>query len=103
MNPDGVSRGNWRFDTNGMNLNRFWTNPCPEKHPAIKAVKDAIIDEHHRGRLMMYVDFHAHMSKRGCFVFGNSVEDIDMQVEAKLIPKLMALNSVNFDFRISSF
>jgi len=49
------------------------------------------------------MDFHAHCSKRGCFVFGNQHEDISMLTEAKLFPKLMSLNSVNFDFRRSVF
>ena len=30
----------------------------------------------------MYVDFHAHCTKRGCFIFGNTIQDQDMQYEA---------------------
>ena len=51
----------------------------------------------------MYVDFHAHCTKRGCFIFGNTLQDQDMQYEAMMIPKLMSLNSVNFDFRECNF
>ena len=29
LNVDGVYRGYFRLDTNGQNLNRFYTNPCP--------------------------------------------------------------------------
>ena len=49
------------------------------------------------------MDFHAHCSKRGCFIFGNTHDDVNSQAEAKLFPKLMSLNSVNFDFRSSCF
>ena len=37
LNPDGVSRGYGRFDTNGDNLNRKFDNS--EKYPAIHASK----------------------------------------------------------------
>jgi hypothetical protein len=46
----------------------------------------------------MYVDFHAHCTKRGCFIYGNTLSDPEKNLEAKIIPKLMSLNSVNFDF-----
>lgn len=46
----------------------------------------------------MFVDFHAHCSKRGCFVFGNSGLSKEAEYEAMIIPKLMSLNCPNFDF-----
>lgn len=49
------------------------------------------------------MDFHAHSTKRGCFIYGNSMNNHDEETEAKLFPKLMSLNSVNFDFKSSSF
>lgn len=36
-------------------------------------------------------------------MFGNSIEDEKKNIEALLLPKLMSLNSVNFDFIESSF
>ena len=69
LNPDGVSRGYWRFDTLGLNLNRYYKDPTPEAHPTILAAKKAIIAE--KSNLKLYVDFHAHCTKRGFFIFGN--------------------------------
>ena len=46
LNPDGVSRGYWRFDTMGVNLNRFYSDPKPELHPTIYAAKNAVVEEH---------------------------------------------------------
>ena len=51
----------------------------------------------------MYVDFHAHCTKRGCFIFGNTCAEPERQYEAMLIPKIMAMNCVNFDFRECNF
>jgi cytosolic carboxypeptidase protein 5 len=53
--------------------------------------------------LKMFMDFHAHTSKRGCFIYGNTLECVEQQTEAKMIPVLMSMNSVNFDFRSSCF
>jgi hypothetical protein len=44
----------------------------------------------------MYVDFHAHASKKGIFLFGNSLEG-EEQVENVLFARLMSLNCINFD------
>lgn len=103
LNPDGVSRGHWRFDIKGQNLNRKYNSSEVEKYPTILAAKQAVLNEHTSGNLKMFMDFHAHTSKRGCFIYGNTIECADQQAEAKMIPKLMSMNSVNFDFRSSSF
>ena len=104
LNPDGVTRGQWRFDTNGANLNRKYEDPTEEEHPAILACKNAVKEEHEKNNLKMYMDFHAHCSRRGCFIYGNSDEnDIEKSVESKMIPKLMSMNSVNFDMMASNF
>lgn len=49
------------------------------------------------------MDIHGHCNKKGFFVFGNSIADTDKCIEQMLIPKLMTLNSVNFDIKESSF
>lgn len=106
LNPDGVARGQWRFDTQGENLNRHYLEPTQELHPTIKAAKEAILKDFNESKngVKLFMDFHAHSTKRGCFVYGNNgTNGIDDDAEAKLLPKLMSYNSVNFDFRSSSF
>lgn len=74
LNPDGVERGYWRNDTQGLNLNRVYSDPDPVRHPTIYACKAAILHEHKKQRLYVYVDLHGHATKRGCFVFGNTIQ-----------------------------
>lgn len=80
----------------GVNLNRFYKEPSEDLHPTILAAKLAVLSS---PNLKLYVDFHAHCTKKGFFIFGNTLEDLDSQYEAMIIPKLMSMNSVNFDFR----
>jgi len=75
LNPDGVARGYWRNDTQGLNLNRQYADPDPILHPTIYAVKAAILHEYAQGKLFAYVDLHGHATKRGHFVFGNTMKD----------------------------
>ena len=50
----------------------------------------------------MYVDLHAHASKRACFMFGNNLQG-EQALKAMLLPKLISMNSLNFDFLECSF
>lgn len=100
VNLDGVARGQWRFDTNGQNLNRKFDTPSIQQEPTVLATKEAVLKE---DNLKMYMDFHAHKTKRGCFIYGNEHSDIEILTETKLLPKLMSLNSVNFDMNCTHF
>ena len=50
-----------------------------------------------------YVDLHGHASKRGCFVYANFLDNEDSYVSSILFPKLISLNSANFDFSACNF
>jgi hypothetical protein len=76
LNPDGVSRGYYRLDTNVQNLNRFYLDPDKNVQPTIWAAKKVVVQQAKEyDALKMYIDFHAHASKKGGFMFGNSLDD----------------------------
>jgi hypothetical protein len=98
LNPDGVFRGHCRMDQFGENLNRYYSNPQPGHHPSIFAAKTLIDFYAGQGKLSMYLDCHAHASKRGCFIYGNVMDSIEDQVQNQLLCRLIALNTPYFDY-----
>lgn len=97
LNPDGVYRGYYRLDTRAQNLNRYYLEPTPHGQPTILAAKAAILHALEHLDLEVYVDIHAHATKRGCFMFGNSLQG-QPQLTNMLLPRCVSLNSLNFDF-----
>ena len=101
LNPDGVSRGHFRVDQNGINLNRCYAYPSILDHPSIYAVK-AYIELVIPSQICFYIDLHAHGSKKSCFVFGNYLS-LPQQSDNELFAKLLEINSQFFDYTESDF
>lgn len=59
--------------------------------------------ENGESELFMYIDIHGHASKRGIFIYGNHFDNTETKVDALLFPKLMSMNSANFDFPACNF
>jgi len=68
INPDGVSRGHWRMDANGENLNRFYNNPSKSHHPNVFYIRELAEKLSQNNLFFFYIDFHSHACKKGCFV-----------------------------------
>jgi hypothetical protein len=98
LNPDGVVDGNFRCDSLGYNLNRFYTDPSREKQPEIFGVKTFVIDMIKANLIHFCLDLHAHVNKQGSFMYGNSTSALKDQVQVCLFPKLLEYNCRYFDF-----
>lgn len=53
--------------------------------------------------LFMYIDFHAHASKKAGFMFGNYLSDTEKQADNITFAKLVAMNCLNFDISECNF
>lgn len=57
MNPDGVTRGNWRHNMNGVDLNRDWG---PFKQPETQAIeKEFRRFKTGDDKIVLFLDFHS--------------------------------------------
>lgn len=56
------------------------------------------IKQSQQSGIALYVDLHAHATKRGVFMYGNYFSDVEPAAESMLFPKLLSLNSPHLDF-----
>lgn len=104
INPDGVSEGNYRTDSQGNNLNRFYTSPDPKAQPEIFGIKNFLVTLIRSKRIDFCLDLHAHVNKQGAFIYGNSVAgDLKGQVDVCLFPKILSFHNETFDFDACNF
>lgn len=102
LNPDGVSRGHFRRDARGDDLNRhYWPELDAFAHPAQVALVSLVASA--SSRLAAVVDLHAHATKRGCFLFGNAPASPAHRVQTQLLAALIAAHSPHFDFDACEF
>ncbi|XP_066152852.1 cytosolic carboxypeptidase 6-like isoform X1 [Euwallacea fornicatus] len=98
LNPDGVFLGNYNSTVMGTNLNRSWHIANQWLHPTTKSVIDALIilDKSKDFQLDFVVDIHAHSGLTGCFVYGNTYEDVYRYERHILFPKLLATTADDY-------
>lgn len=80
-------------------------NSVPDTNDDITVCKcySGCSDVVNEGPLEYYVDLHGHASKRGCFVYANYLDNEESYVKSIMYPKLMSINSANFDFTGCNF
>lgn len=100
LNPDGVSRGHFRRDARGDDLNRhYWPRIDADAHPAQASLVSLVARASQNNALAAVIDLHAHATKRGCFLFGNyGRNSVKGRAQARLFPALLAARSTHFEF-----
>jgi hypothetical protein len=99
----GVYRGHFRMDQMGENLNRYYGRADPVKQPSIFAATSLIEHYASNKKLCFYLDLHAHASKRGCFIYGNVLDDVNDQIQNQLYCKLVSMNTAHFEYEACLF
>ncbi len=82
------------MDSYNQNLNRFYIDPDFLKQPSTFALKKLGQYFKLQDRLCFYMDLHAHPQKKGNFIYGNSIENVNEQIETQLYPKILSFNCV---------
>ncbi len=78
LNPDGVSRGYYRTDQLGVNLNRVYLDPSFRYHPSIYAIKSLIVFHHINNRTSKE---HDGLNFDGIFKLGYDSDDLEQENE----------------------
>jgi len=82
----------------------MYSEPSRREQPTIWATKIAITQYAQQYKnLEVYMDFHAHASKKGVFLFGNALPDNGLQADNITFAKLVAMNCLNFDMNECNF
>jgi len=103
LNPDGVAMGHHRTDSRGVNLNRMYGQGDMAQHAPILAAEGACHVAHQwQGGIRLYLDLHAHGSRRGCFTFGNDGEEC-LTARSRLFCYALARRCPIFEYSQSVF
>ena len=72
LNPDGVALGNYRTGLSGRDFNRMYKNPDKAIFPEVYHFKKLVSEnkEIFGDRLLMFLDFHGHSTKKNTFMYG---------------------------------
>mmetsp|Transcript_54112 Transcript_54112/g.174819 ORF Transcript_54112/g.174819 Transcript_54112/m.174819 type:complete len:615 (+) Transcript_54112:121-1965(+) len=99
LNPDGVIQGNYRCGLAGVDLNRIYDSPSKKLHPEIYHLKQLLRDN----PVELFIDFHGHSKKEGVFFYGGRSHDDQENADIRLLPRMCAMASEDFNWRACNF
>lgn len=104
LNPDGVIMGNYRTGFAGHDLNRQFASPDCMLHPSVVALKKLLSKVHKDGKLLAFLDLHAHSRKKSVFIYGpyyplHSAKYYTMRV----LPRLICEQTPQFRYAACQF
>ena len=111
LNPDGVALGNYRTGLSGKDFNREYRAPDKAIFPEVYHFKKLVAENKclFGEKLLMFLDFHGHSTKKNTFMYGPEFPIVDrFYYEARLFPKLLGNATPMFRyysclFKINSF
>ncbi|XP_017131540.1 cytosolic carboxypeptidase 6 isoform X2 [Drosophila elegans] len=98
VNPDGVFLGNNRCNLMGQDMNRNWHIGSEFTQPELHAVKGMLkeLDNSDTYQIDFVIDLHANSSMHGCFIYGNTYEDVYRYERHLVFPRLFASNAPDY-------
>ncbi|XP_068153107.1 cytosolic carboxypeptidase 6 [Drosophila tropicalis] len=98
VNPDGVFLGNNRCNLMGQDMNRNWHLGSEFTQPELHAVKNMLkeLDNSDTYQIDFVIDLHANNSMHGCFIYGNTYEDVYRYERHLVFPRLFANNAPDY-------
>lgn len=58
---------------------------------------------HAQNKFHSFLDLHAHAARKGTFIYGNCSNQLMKQIDACIFPKLLSMNSEDFEYEGSNF
>ncbi|SPP80894.1 blast:Cytosolic carboxypeptidase 6 [Drosophila guanche] len=97
-NPDGVFLGNNRCNLMGQDMNRNWHLASEFTQPELHAIRGMLkeLDNSDTYQIDFVIDLHANSSMHGCFVYGNTYEDVYRYERHLVFPRLFASNAPDY-------
>lgn len=58
---------------------------------------------HSQDKFFAFLDLHAHAARKGTFIYGNYTNELMKQIDTCIFPKILSLNSMDFEYEGSNF
>lgn len=96
LNPDGVDRGNWRHNAQGVDLNRDWVDFTQPETRAVRSFLDSVVDVGKKIRFA--VDFHTSHSGPYLLV----LDSINQAKTSGIVPQWVRKIEATFDIEVNT-
>lgn len=112
MNPDGIVCGNYRCNTQGKDMNRYFFSSKEDVNMRLTEVEliRTLMENHFdpsnkekRSRLKMFLDIHAHSAQRDIFIFAPNTHNASDMAKVRNFPTILNDQSQYFNIANCKF
>ena len=96
LNPDGVTRGNFRMNVLGKDLNRMWEEPEENTSPTIFNTVKMINKTLGCREIFFFCDFHGHSNKYNFFLYSCKSKSEYLNIDENIIIQNPQKNKLTF-------